>query len=78
MLRMIIGGNHKLVTSITSKIVTRCFRKNLGCKSAKITCNDITIDNAGEDMMVIHFNGDLLLSKEELLRILDSKMEVGE
>lgn len=78
MLRLILGGNHKLVTSIASKMITRCFRKNLSCKTAKVTCNDITMDTIDEERMLVHFNGDFLLSKEELLKLMDSKIEVGE
>ena len=78
MIRLLVGGNHKLITSITSKILTKIFKKNLGCKEAKITCKDIQIDTIDDSMVVVHFNGDILLNKEEILRLIDGKIEVGE
>lgn len=75
MLRLILSGNHKLITSIVSKMTTKFFRKNLGCKSSKVTCKDIVIDTISEDKFMIHFNGDFELSKEEILRIMDKNLE---
>lgn len=78
MLRLVLGGNHKLITSIVSKMVTKCLRKNLGCKNAKVCCNDITMDTIDDEMVVVHFNGDFYLSKEEVLKLLDNKIENAE
>lgn len=74
MLKLIIAGNGRLMNSIASKMITRCFRKILGCKTAKATCKDICIVDNGSDRLIVHFNGDIDMSKEELLRLLDTKL----
>ena len=79
MLRLLLGANRALVTSIVSKLIAKCFRKNLGCTTAKVDCKDFTImDGHSEGRVLVHLNCDLDVSKEELLRLLDNKIGEAE
>ena len=78
MIRMIIGGRTNLVNSVLSKKVTKCFRKNLGCKTAKVNCKDIVVDTIDDNTVLVHFTGDFILNKDEILALMNNKMEVPE
>ena len=76
MLRLLIGSNANLLNSIVSRAITRCFKKNYGCKTAKATAEDFVVYQLENDKLLIHLNGNLEISKEELLRLINDK--VGE
>ena len=78
MLRMLIGGNGKLLNSIVSKTITKCLRKNFGCKSAKATAEDFVVYRLEGDKLLIHLNGDLEIDKEELLNLINNKIGESE
>lgn len=78
MLRMFLGENGKLLNSIVSKMITKCLRKNFGCKSAKVTAKDFVVYRLEGDKLLIHLNGDLEISKEELLSLINDKIGENE
>lgn len=75
MFKFLLSGNHKLLKSIAEKLLKKCFRKNLGLKTAIISCKDICLMDVGNGRITVHFNGDFELDKTELLSLLDKKIE---
>ncbi len=71
-------GNNKMVTSIASKCITKCFRKNLGLKTAKVECKDILVMEREDGRYTIHLNADFDLNRDELLALIDRKMGEAE
>ena len=78
MLNMFIGGNTNLMNSIVSKVITRCLKKNFGCKTAKMTSEDFIVYKLDGDKLLIHLNGNLEISKEELLKLINEKIGEGD
>lgn len=76
MIRLLLnGGNQKWVNSIMSKVIARIFKKVLGLKSARVEIKDLVIcDGLDSDRVIIHVNGDIEMTKEELLKMIDGQM----
>lgn len=76
MIRLLLnGGNQKWINSITAKVISRIFKKTLGLKSAKVEIKDLMIiDGLDCDRIVIHVNGDVEMTKEELLKMIDGHL----
>lgn len=78
MIRFLFTGNQKLISGIASKAITKCFRKCLRCKTTKVQINDISFIDEGDDRITVHICGDFNLSKNELMMLIDKKLEDGE
>lgn len=78
MLRMFIGGNTGLLNSIVSKAITKCLKKNYGCKSAKASSEDFVIYQLDNNRLLIHLNGNLEIDKDELLNLINNKLKESE
>jgi len=76
MIRLLLnGGNQRWINSIASKVISRMFKKNLGLKSAKVEIKDLMIiDGTDVDRVVVHVNGDIEITKEELLKVIDGHL----
>ena len=70
--------NQKLMAKITSKLMTKCLKKSFDCKTVEVTCKDIVIMDKDENSIIVHFNGDISMSKDELLKIIENKIEDSE
>lgn len=77
MMRFLFTGNHKLMTSIASKALTKCFRKGLRCKTTKVQINDISFMDEGEDRVIVHISGDFNMNRTELMTLIDCKLGDG-
>lgn len=76
MIRLLLnGGNQKWINSIMSKVISRVFKKTLGLKSAKVEIKDLMIiDGSDNDRVLVHINGDVEMTKEELLKMIDGHL----
>ena len=78
MFRMLIGSNANVLNSIVSRAITRCLKKNYGCKTAKATAKDFVVYQLEGDKLLIHLNGDLVIGKDELLNLINKKIGESE
>lgn len=76
MIRLLLnGGNQKWINSIMSKVISRAFKKTLGLKSTKVEIKDLMIiDGSDNDRVLVHINGDVEMTKEELLKVIDGHL----
>lgn len=78
MMRFLFTGNQKLLNSIASKAITKCFKKCLRCKSTKVDCKDISFIDEGDGTMTVHVSMDVRMNKEELMNLIDRKLGESE
>ena len=78
MIRFLFIGNQKLLNSIASKAIAKCFKKCLRCESTKAACNDISFIDNGDGMITVHTSLDVTMNKEELMKLIDRKLGESE
>ena len=74
----ILRINRKILSSIVSKMLLRCFRKILGLKTAKVLVKDIVVYEETNGRLIVHLNADFDLDKDEVLTLIDEKMGEAE
>ena len=76
MIRLLLnGGNQKWINSIAGKVISRMFKKTLGLKSTKVEIKELMVMDAVDcNRMLVHVNGDIEMTKEELLKMIDGHL----
>ena len=76
MIRLLLnGGNQKWINSIAGKVISRMFKKTLGLKSTKVEIKELMVMDAMDcNRVLVHVNGDIEMTKEELLKMIDGHL----
>ena len=70
--------NRKVLSSIVTKMLLKCFRKILGLKTAKVLVNDAVMYEETNGRIILHLNCDFDLDKDEVLNLIDKKLGEAE
>ena len=66
--------NSKIVKRLISKWLMKTIRNKLACKTAKPVIDELMIDT-DDDTVTIHLNASITMSKDELVELIDKKIE---
>ncbi len=66
--------NSKIVKKLISKWLMKMIRNKLACKTAKPVIDELLIDT-DDDTVTIRLNASITMSKDELVELIDKKIE---
>ena len=74
MIKLFFNSNQKTINAIAAKIINVIFKKSLKLNDSKVEIKDFTIIDGCDGALIIHLNGEIKTTKEELLNFINNKL----